>query len=265
MSRRVNERPDGATSGAGDAELLADMRAASGDALGALVHRYSRLVHRVAADILRDATEAEDVTQEVFFEIYRKAHLYDPARGSVRVWLLQYAYHRSLRRRDSLRRRAAYRGEPIEALEMRPSGPRRELSRDECRWMIRAGFAQLPARQRATLELVWLEGLSLSDVATRLRVSFGCARHYYYRGLARLRMWARCTHLAATSARASRVDPMHRVAPGPRATPAPRGAASPRATSGPRLPPGPRPRSRRAGRQPSRSAERSTRPKERPA
>lgn len=204
MSTSVTEGHRGVSGGRLDAELMADVQAqgrdaqgrdvgrtSGSDALGALVRRYARLVHRVAADILRDASEAEDVTQEVFFEIYRKAHLYDPARGSVRVWLLQYAYHRSLRRKDALRRRAAYRGEPLESLDARVHGPRRDLTREECRWVLRAGLAQLPPRQRTTLELTHLEGLTLHDVAAHLRVSLGCARHYYYRGLARLRSWAR--------------------------------------------------------------------------
>jgi RNA polymerase sigma-70 factor (ECF subfamily) len=173
--------------GKSDAELLAELRAATGEALAALFHRYARLVYRVAVDILRDRGEAEDVTQEVFLEIYRKAHLYDPMRGSVRVWLVRCAYHRTLRRQATLRRRAAYGGESLELLERRTAGHDRRLTRDECRWLVRAGLAQLPERQRTTLELACLEELSLRDVAKRLHVSFGCARHYYYRGLARLR------------------------------------------------------------------------------
>ncbi len=175
-----------------DADLIAELRAPESDALAVLIGRYVRLVRRVAAGILRDEAEAEDVAQEVFFEIYRKAHLYDPARGPVRVWLLQYAYHRSLRRKDALRRRAAYRGEPLDEVDAMARVSRARLTRDECRWLIRTGLAQLPERQRATLELACLQEMSLRDVADRLRVSVGCARHYYYRGLTRLRAWARC-------------------------------------------------------------------------
>jgi RNA polymerase sigma-70 factor (ECF subfamily) len=176
-----------------DAELIADLHGASNDALDLLLRRYARLVHRVAANILRDPTEAEDITQEVFYEISRKAHLYDPERGTVKVWLLQYAYHRTLRRKADLQRRAAYRGEPIELLDtrrVRPHGAPPLLSRQERRWLLRAGLDQLPERQRTTLELVCLEELTLRDVAERLCVSLGCARHYYYRGLERLRSWA---------------------------------------------------------------------------
>ena len=184
---------DGNARGAGpeppDAEVMAALHA-GGEALGTLFHRYARLVYRVAVDILRDTGEAEDVTQEVFLEVYRKAHLYDPARGSVRGWVLQYAYHRSLRRKGALRRRAAYRGEPLEQADAAADGPIPHLTPAECRWVLAAGLSRLPARQRETLELACFEDLSLRDVADRLGVSLGCARHYYYRGLARLRAWA---------------------------------------------------------------------------
>ncbi|HLG56578.1 MAG TPA: sigma-70 family RNA polymerase sigma factor [Vicinamibacterales bacterium] len=188
LERVVADRRDSGTRP--DAQLMAEMQSSDGDAFGALFRRYARLVQRVATDILRDAGEAEDVTQDVFLEVYRKAHLYDPSRGSVRVWLLQYAYHRSLRRKDALRRRAAYRGESLDELDMWPHEHRRQLTPDECRWFIREGLAHLPERQRTTLELACLEELSLRDVAARLRVTLGCARHYYYRGMARLRAWA---------------------------------------------------------------------------
>jgi RNA polymerase sigma-70 factor, ECF subfamily len=182
--------PVGRIGARSDAELVAELHAPDSDAFGALFRRYARLVHRVAVDILRDAGEAEDITQEVFLEVYRNSHSYDASRGSVRVWLLQYAYHRTLRRKHALSRRAAYRGEPLEDHEAVAEDPRRRLTREECRWIIRAGLAHLPERQRATLELACFEEMSLSDVAKHLQVSLGCARHYYYRGLARLKAWA---------------------------------------------------------------------------
>jgi RNA polymerase sigma-70 factor (ECF subfamily) len=183
-----------------DVDLLADMHRPGSEALGALYRRYTRLVHRVAAAILRDEGEAEDVTQEVFLEVYRKSHLYEPSRGAVRVWLLQYAYSRSLRRRDTLRRRAAYGGEGLDGLELATSPPARGLTRQECRWVIQTGLAQLPEPQRKTVELACLHDASLHDVAERLRVSFGCARHHYYRGLARLREWADVSGIRPDSA-----------------------------------------------------------------
>lgn len=183
------ERRDEFDGSCSDAELIAALSGTKGEAMEALLQRYGRIVQRVAVNILRDRAEAEDVTQEVFFEVYRKAHLYDPARGTVRVWLMQYAYHRSLRRKASLRLRAAYCGEPLEDADLPVQRSRRMLTSDESRWLVTRGLASLPERQRQTLELAYLEGLSLREIADRLQVSLGCARHYYYRGLAKMRTW----------------------------------------------------------------------------
>lgn len=189
-----------------DAELMNGIRADNHQALETLFRRYVRLVRSIAAGILKDRAEAEDVTQEIFYEIYRKAYLYDPARGSVRVWLLQYAYRRTVRRKAVLRRRAAYGAESIEAAESRVEVCRRRLTLDECRWVLRSGLEQLSRQQRTTLELTCFEDLTLRDVAERLGVSVGCTRHYYYRGLARLQRWAQITdpRAAAEARTASR-------------------------------------------------------------
>ena len=184
-----------------DAELVGDICADKDEALDSLFHRYVRLVTAVAQRILNDRAEAEDITQEVFLEIYRKAHLYTAARGSFRVWLLQYVYHRTLRRKAVLQRRAAYRGEPIETVDERTPDHRQRLTPDECRWILSTGLAQLPGRQRATLELTCFEDPPLREVAERLGVSIGCTRHYYYRGLARLQQWARVTDRPPASER----------------------------------------------------------------
>jgi RNA polymerase sigma-70 factor (ECF subfamily) len=174
-----------------DADLVREMCLQRGEALERLFHRYVRLVTGIAHRILNDRAEAEDVTQEVFLEIYRKAHLYAPSRGSFRVWLLQYVYHRTLRRKAILRRRAAYCGEPIDGVDEPASDHRPGLTPDECRWVLNSLIERLPSRQRRTLELTCFEDLPLRDVAERLGVSVGCTRHYYYRGLARLQQWVR--------------------------------------------------------------------------
>ncbi len=192
-----------------DAELMAAMKDGNHEALDTLFHRYARLVYRVASHILKDRGEAEDSTQDIFLEIYRKAHLYDPERGPVRGWLLQYTYRRTLRRRTVLGRRVGYHAEPIESVASPPHRPPR-LSTDECRWLLRSGLARLPEKQRTTLELTCFEDLTLRDIAGRLGVSVGCTRHYYYKGLARLQQWARIT-AAAHVPRCHAASPAGRV------------------------------------------------------
>jgi RNA polymerase sigma factor (sigma-70 family) len=159
-----------------DAELVAAMREGKGEALTALFARYARLVHRVAAQILRDHGEAEDSTQEIFFEIYRKAHLYDAERGPVRGWLLQYAYRRTLRRRSMLTRRAAYAGEPIENLDDIAQRPP-SLSTEECRWVLRSALRRPDlARRRRTARR--LGGLHAALLLSRPRTAPGMGRRH---------------------------------------------------------------------------------------
>src|SRR6266481_4636134 len=88
--------------GLSDEKIMLEVQRGSGDAFAVLFDRYHRLVLVTALKIVRDAGEAEEVTQNVFFEIYRVAEKFDPARGSLKVWLLQYAYHRSINRRNYL-------------------------------------------------------------------------------------------------------------------------------------------------------------------
>src|SRR5579871_2886690 len=95
-----------------DAQLLAHLTAGHNDALAILFDRYHRLVLSVAFKILRDPAEAEDVMQSVFLEIYRVASQFEESRGSAKVWLLLYAYHRSMNRREYLKVRGLFAGDP---------------------------------------------------------------------------------------------------------------------------------------------------------
>src|ERR1700728_648299 len=85
-----------------DGRSVEEMRAGNTDAFAVVFKRYHRLVHVTALNILRDAGEAEDLTQAVFLEIYRRLGQFDPTRGTLKVWLLQHAYSRSINRRNYL-------------------------------------------------------------------------------------------------------------------------------------------------------------------
>src|SRR5712671_5113986 len=94
-SRTGSQLPQGsALAVLSDEKIMAEIQAGNGDAFAVLFDRYHRLILVTALKIVRDAAEAEEVTQNVFLEIYRAARQYDPARGTLKVWLLQFAYHR---------------------------------------------------------------------------------------------------------------------------------------------------------------------------
>ncbi len=80
----------------GDEPLMQELQAGNTDAFAIVFKRYHRLVHATALHILRDAHEAEDLTQSVFLETYRRAAQFDARRGTLKVWLLQYSQMKRL-------------------------------------------------------------------------------------------------------------------------------------------------------------------------
>jgi RNA polymerase sigma-70 factor (ECF subfamily) len=174
-----------------DEALMEHLKRGYHDALALLFDRYYRLVVSVAFEILHDRGEAEDLMQEVFFEIYRVIDNFDPSKGSAKTWILQYAYHRSLNRRHYLNLRHFYDGQQISELDvLEPSCSSdtwNGLTFDEWARVIRQVLATLNEKQRTTLELACFHGLLLSEIADRMNESQPNVRHYYYRGLKKLR------------------------------------------------------------------------------
>jgi RNA polymerase sigma-70 factor, ECF subfamily len=174
-----------------DEGLMEQLRQGHPDALPILFDRFYRLVLKIALRILRDAGEAEDLMQEVFLEIFKKAAQFDPAKGSLKTWILQYAYHRSLSRRQYLALRNFYDRQQITEREITESNSVgiswRGLTFQEWRRVIEQGLATLNEKQRKTLELACFQGFLLSEIAERTKESLPNVRHHYYRGLEGLR------------------------------------------------------------------------------
>ena len=174
-----------------DEEVVDRLRQGHADALPILFDRFYRLVLRIAARILRDPGEAEDVMQEVFLELFHKAAQFDPSKGSVKTWILQYAYHRSLSRRQYLALRNFYDQRQIGERDVSECNSGdiswRGLTFSEWRRVIEQGLATLNHKQRKTLELACFQGLLLGEIAERTNESLPNVRHHYYRGLEGLR------------------------------------------------------------------------------
>jgi RNA polymerase sigma-70 factor, ECF subfamily len=173
-----------------DEEAMIRLRAGDAAALNYLLDRYARLVLHVAHRILEDFGEAEEIVQDVFFQIYQKAECFDSSRGTAKAWILQIAFHRSLDRKSYLNRRGFYTGTNVEGLSDTLSGKTdldRELGDKINRLKLEKAFEDLPELQRKTLEMFFFEGLELREITDRLRESFGNVRHHFYRGLERLR------------------------------------------------------------------------------
>jgi len=183
-----NARPD-TLEALSDEQLMLEVQRSDGDAFTVLFDRYNRLVLTVALRIVHDASEAQEVTQNVFFEFYRAARRFDPARGTLKVWLLQFAYHRSINRRNYLLLRQFYnRPDLDEALAWEattnttPRVPAQELKQ-----IVGQALKTLRGPQRRAVEKVIFEGLTLREVAEQTGETYNAVRNNYYRGLHHLR------------------------------------------------------------------------------
>ena len=169
---------------------MAHLQAGYNDALAVLFDRYHRLVLSIALKIVRDPGEAEDVMQNVFLDILRSVAHFDPAKGTTKVWVLQYAYHRAINRRQHLNVRGFYDQTSIDEVEAHVTKTARTLggfTTQELKHLLLQGLATLSAAQKKVIELVSYDGLSMQEIANKTGDTLVNVRHHYYRGLQKLR------------------------------------------------------------------------------
>lgn len=177
-----------------DETLLKQVREGAQEALAFLFRRHARAVRNVAYRILRNESEADDLVQDVFLHIFRKAALFDAARGNARSWIFHVAYHRAFDRRDYLNSRHFYTSRELEDAAHRPGDPREEPPfHDQSiegvlgKPLTEKFNALLSPEQRETIQLFFFEGYALREIAQRTGRSLVNVRNHYYRGLDRLR------------------------------------------------------------------------------
>jgi RNA polymerase sigma-70 factor (ECF subfamily) len=185
---------DARTPEVSDELLLEQIQHGSSEALGILFRRHAHAVRDVAFRILRNEAEADDLVQEVFLFLFRKAALFDRERGTARSWLFQVAYHRAFDRRRHLNSRHFYASEELEEGTLHLAGPRgkssfHEVSIDDILGkQLTTRFNELlTPEQQETIQLFFFEGYTLSEVAELTGRSPVTVRSHYYRGLGRLR------------------------------------------------------------------------------
>jgi RNA polymerase sigma-70 factor (ECF subfamily) len=174
-----------------DNELVQQLIFGNDDALAVIVDRYQRLIYSVAYRHVKDEGEAEDVVQIVFLDIFRKKGLFDPSKGTLKMWLLQYAYTRSINRRYHLLNRHFYSRLNLE--EITPLAFSTERAAD--RWLtateaatyLGEGLAGLKPKQRRAIELICIQGMTFLEAAEHSGESLPATRHNYYRGMVKLR------------------------------------------------------------------------------
>jgi RNA polymerase sigma-70 factor (ECF subfamily) len=138
--------------------------------------------------VLRDPEAAADVLQEVFWQVWRDAPQYDPKRGSPEAWLVMRAKTRAIDRLRSMRRRDRTFVAPVDESVARGEPEREDPAvAAEDRGLVRTALAQLPEPQRRVIELAFFQGLTQTEIASRLGEPLGTVKTRARLGLERLR------------------------------------------------------------------------------
>jgi RNA polymerase sigma-70 factor (ECF subfamily) len=175
-----------------DERLIEEVCGANREAFAVLFRRHAIRVRSVAFRILRNESEADDLLQEVFLYIFRKARQFDSTKGSARSWIVQVTYHRAIDRRRHLASRHFYDALALDAPDAAQLG--REVAFYEQSLEGSLGKAvleriegALSLDQRKTLRLYFFEGCTLEEVARTMGQSPGNVRNHYYRALEKIR------------------------------------------------------------------------------
>jgi|SRR5437867_2344226 len=170
-------------------ELLRRMAGGDRDAFAAFYDAYAPLAFGLIRRILRNAAEAEEVFQEVFWEIWQSAADYDPKRGSPEAWVVVRAKSRGIDRARAIRRRSEM---TAGALTQVVTAAAQEPGRDpgvgaEERGAVRGALGQLPQNQREIIELAYFDGLTQTEIAERLNQPLGTVKTRMRLGMDKLR------------------------------------------------------------------------------
>ena len=170
-----------------DVALLKAIAARDEVALAELYDRYRAILFGLLMRILNNREEAEDVLQEVFLQVWRKAADFDESRGRPFTWLVTLARSRGIDRLRTLavRERVAEAGarEPLEEI----SDAATDAFKSEQRGLVSDALAKLPDEQKRPIMLAYFEGLTQSEIATNLGAPLGTVKTRMRTGMIRLR------------------------------------------------------------------------------
>jgi RNA polymerase sigma-70 factor (ECF subfamily) len=177
---------------ASDRWPLLILRIAAGDS-GALSEFYdeaSRYVHTIAIRILREPEEAEEITLDVFQQVWRLASSYNPDRCSVASWLGMMTRSRSLDRWRTLQTRRRFltpETPDTSTAASSEAGPESTLAVAQQQRQIHLALSKLPEEQRIVITLAFWDGLSHAEVASRTGLPLGTVKTRIRLGMLKLK------------------------------------------------------------------------------
>ncbi len=169
--------------------LIARIAAGDQSGLAQLYDASSALVFGLAMKVLADRTAAEEVTLDVFSQVWRQASMYDSGRGTPGSWLMMLARTRAI---DRFRSGYLERGRqaPLDMAAELPgeaATPEQYSAGRERQRLVQEALASLATEQREAIALAYYWGLSQSEIADRLKLPLGTVKSHLKRAQDTLR------------------------------------------------------------------------------
>lgn len=174
-----------------DEMLMQEITQRRQQALKELYSRYSRSLRALIGSVVHEESEADDVLQESFLQIWREAHHYSPKAGKPLGWVITIARRRAIdrvRRRDSYRRAKQRFEDEIKpgAQPVRSSAADAEVSQSDLRRFLGKQMQTLPRVQREAVELAYFGGMSQREIAATTNTPLGTVKTRLQLGLRKL-------------------------------------------------------------------------------
>jgi RNA polymerase sigma-70 factor (ECF subfamily) len=171
-----------------DEEVMQLVQRGRPNAFELLYDRHGGAAFSLAYRMVGSRAAAEDVTQEAFLSIWRSRLRYEPARGSVRTWVLGIVHNRAI---DALRRNVVQerRRADFEGVEEQREAPERtevEAARRQEATSVRSAIGELPDEQSRVIELAYFGGFSHTEIAEMLGTPVGTVKGRMRLGLEKL-------------------------------------------------------------------------------
>jgi RNA polymerase sigma-70 factor (ECF subfamily) len=174
-----------------DEMLMQEITQRRQQALKELYSRYARSLRALIGSVVHEESEADDVLQESFLQIWREAHHYSPKAGKPLGWVITIARRRAIdrvRRRDSYRRAKQRFEDEIkpQTVPARHSATDAEVSQSDLRQFLGRQMKTLPKVQREAVELAYFRGLSQREIAATTNTPLGTVKTRLQLGLRKL-------------------------------------------------------------------------------
>ena len=171
-----------------DADLFLLLQNGQIDILAILYDRHAALVYGIALRLLKNTTEAEDLTQDIFLILTKKCS-YDPKRGTLRTYLGILTRSRALDRlRSRSRNQKRLHNQSLnESAKVLCESPMVEVSQVERSHEIQQALKQLSTQEQEVLRMAYYQDLSQSEIAKQLNIALGTVKSRSRRGLLKLR------------------------------------------------------------------------------